>query len=194
MARETEFKYLLRAADYDALRSALGAPLKERTLVNRYFALQEPTERKDWVLRLRLENDARELTLKIGREIGPGLFDSQEFNATVFTEDPTDWEQTTPLQMFRSEISTDAVSVQGESRTVRSVFVAPIEVGRYWELDRCELPDGSVFCELEVEVSADDLELKKAALNEWLLAQGVAPQVSNKTKYRRFLDSVSKRT
>ncbi|HIB63833.1 MAG TPA: CYTH domain-containing protein, partial [Phycisphaerales bacterium] len=77
--QETEFKFLLTESQYRALVKELGPPLRSRRLINRFFVPARPVDRRDWVLRLRLEGEKKELTLKIGREIEPGLFDSTEY-------------------------------------------------------------------------------------------------------------------
>ena len=188
--QETEFKFLLTESQYGVLEKELGAPLRSRSLVNRYFVPAEPVERRDWVLRLRLEDHRKELTLKIGREIQPGLFDSTEYNELVDSEDPDDWEGCRPLRVFREGVSESALRVQGESRTLRHVFAPPVEVGKAWEVDRCELPGGKVFYELEVEVEGrGPFEKQRETLLDWLAGIGIRPEVSQKTKYARFLEA-----
>lgn len=188
--QETEFKFLLSESQYRSLVRELGSPLRSRSLINRYFVPVEPVERCDWVLRLRLEGERKELTLKIGREIEPGLFDSTEYNEAVDSEDPSDWEGRRPLLVFREEISSEPLEVQGESRTQRTVFTPPVKVGTVWEVDRCELPGGKVFCELEVEVDGgESFEEQRRSLLDWLQGVGIEPEVSEKTKYARFLEA-----
>lgn len=188
--QETEFKYLLSLDDYHKVAGALGKPERERRFINRYFTVVGGTERRDWVLRLRVEGERRELTLKIGREVTPGLFDSTEYNELVSSEDPTDWSQAEPFKVLRAEVSTAPVIEQGESRNLRQIYLPPVKVGRVWELDRCELPQGRQFCELEVEVESSDVDSSAKLLNDWLEALGVAARPSEKTKYARFLEAL----
>ena len=191
--QETEFKFLLTESQYRALVKELGPPVRSRSLINRYFVPARPVERRDWVLRLRLEGEKKELTLKIGREIEPGLFDSTEYNASVDSEEPRDWERYRPFQIFRQEISVEPLKVQGESRTLRTVFRPPVAVGEAWEVDRCELPGGKVFCELEIEVDdCQPFKVQREALLDWLRGVGIEPEVSSKTKYARFLEATLK--
>lgn len=191
--RETEFKFLLSDSDYQSVCKALNPPLKEREFLNRYFTVDPPPQRKDWVLRLRVEGDSQELTLKIGREISPGVFDATELNEMVPNQSPSGWESTEPVRKFRDEISRQPLLLQGEAKNRRLVFAAPIKVGQEWELDRCELPGGSVFCELEVELeysNPEDLSKKNQLVLEWLRGHGAEPLPSEKTKYARFLAAV----
>ena len=188
--QETEFKYLLSLDDYLKVAGALGKPEHERCFVNRYFTVVGGTARRDWVLRLRVEGERRELTLKIGREVAPGLFDSLEYNELVPSENPADWSQTEPFKVLRAEVSTAPVTEQGEARNLRQVYQPPVKVGRVWELDRCELPHGRQFCELEVEVKTSDVESSGKLINGWLDALGVSARPSEKTKYARFLASL----
>ncbi|MCA9779454.1 MAG: CYTH domain-containing protein [Candidatus Eremiobacteraeota bacterium] len=188
--KETEFKYLLSAEDYRKVAEALGKPQGERRFINRYFTVEGGTERRDWVLRLRVEGSRRELTLKIGREVSPGVFDSVEHNQLVDSEDPEQWLQTDPLKVLREEVSIAPILVQGESRNLRRLYSPPVKVGRVWELDRCELPNGHEFCELEIEVEALELDASRRLLEGWLGKLEVAAGPSDKTKYGRFLASL----
>ncbi|MFA7478961.1 MAG: CYTH domain-containing protein [Vulcanimicrobiota bacterium] len=188
--RETEFKYLLSATDYQKVLAGLGAPHRERVFVNRYFTVEDAPGRKDWVLRLRVEGSHRELTLKIGREIALGLFDSMEYSELVGSEQPGDWSNSEPIRVFRTEISPAPLRVQGESQTRRLLFSPPLEVGQVWELDSCCLPGGQEFFELEVETQAPGVEEQGRALKAWLESRGVRPRPSEMTKYARFLGSL----
>lgn len=194
MAQETEFKFLLADRDHESLLCLLGEPRRELRLTNRYFTLSEPVQRRDWVLRLRVTNgEAMELTLKIGREVQPGVFDSVEYTQPVTSVDPKDWVSTEPLEVLRREISTSPLRFQGELRNTRREFRAPIAVGEIWEVDSAELPNGETFHELEVEVEANDLESLEAGrsdLERWLVSNGIAFRMSDKTKYNRFLLSL----
>lgn len=188
--QETEFKYLLSLDDYQKVGQALGRPERERRFINRYFTVVGGTDRRDWVLRLRVEGERRELTLKIGREMAPGVFDSVEYNQLVDSEEPADWSETEPVRVLRAEVSTAPIVEQGESRNLRQLYPPPVRVGRVWELDKCELPQGRQFCELEVEVEAADVDSSAKLLMGWLESLGVSPQPSEKTKYARFLASL----
>jgi inorganic triphosphatase YgiF len=191
--RETEFKYSFSSSDYRKLREVLGQPTGERRFVNRYFTVEGGTERKDWVLRLRVEGSKRELTLKIGRELSPGMFDSVEYNQLVENADPETWQDAEPMIVLRREVSQAPIVLQGESRNHRLLFEPPVGVGRVWELDRCELPDGQEFCELEVEVEVETAEAcseLEVTLVGWLSQASVSIAPSQMTKYARFLASI----
>ena len=158
--QETEFKYLLSLDDYQKVGQALGRPERERRFINRYFTVVGGTDRRDWVLRLRVEGE------------------------------PADWSETEPVRVLRAEVSTAPIVEQGESRNLRQLYPPPVRVGRVWELDKCELPQGRQFCELEVEVEAADVDSSAKLLMGWLESLGVSPQPSEKTKYARFLASL----
>lgn len=187
--RETEFKYLLSEQDSQALRRCLGEPLKSREFVNRYYAVRGGSDRRDWVLRLRVEGDNKTLTLKIGREVAPGVFDSQEYSARGVSESPGSWEEYEPLKVLRREISSGALYLQGEMENRREVFLAPCDVGRNWELDLALLPGGVELRELEIEVQGESegLEELRGRLEAWFFEQGLSPSLSETTKYARFL-------
>lgn len=195
--RETEFKYSLDSKSLEKLLSRLGEPVRERRFVNRYYSVEEQIARKDWVLRLRQEDQVGELTLKLGREIKPGVFDSMEYSAQVEAGDVECWEATEPLQVLRREISTSALILQGEAFNHRRVFRAPIDVGQWWEVDSTLLPNGASFHELEVEVSShtpDELGKFSDKLRAWLEESEVGCEASDKTKYARFLQAISSET
>ena len=195
--RETEFKFLLNTESLETLLGHLGEPLRERRFVNRYYTVEEHCGRKDWVLRLRQEEGVGELTLKVGREMEPGVFDSTEFSAAVKVTDLASWEETEPLRVLRREISASALLLQGEAFNHRRVFRAPIEVGARWEVDSTLLPNGVSFHELEVEVdfsTSEDLAKLAEKLRGWLRESGVVYEMSDKTKYARFLQAISSET
>lgn len=188
--RETEFKFLLSSFERDRLRVSLGEPVRVKTFVNRYYTLNS-SGRKDWVLRIREDSSNRVLTLKIGREVAPGVFDSVEYSASVGPEEAS-WESTEPMRVFREQISQDPISLQGEMGNRREVYRAPIDVGALWELDAAKLPNGEQFSELEVEVVAEleGLAELRRRLESWLGSVGINPVPSAKTKYARFLASL----
>lgn len=190
--RETEFKYLLDSSERDRLRAGLGEPISRLEFVNRYYTLTGERQRKDWVLRTRRDAEGTVLTLKIGREVSPGVFDSMEYSAKV-TGDPLSWEGTEPMKMFRQEISGEPVGLQGEMANLREIYRPPVEVGRVWEMDLAVLPNGEQFSELEVEVVAegDRLSALRGVLEDWLKKTGIEPRPSTKTKYARFLEALS---
>lgn len=192
--RETELKYLLEATTHEQLPALLGPALASKSLVNRYFVPDQPSERQDWVLRLRtVEGAGNELTLKMGREVSPGIFDSLEHSCRDVATDPSNWEDLEPLKLFRKEISSRPLICQGESRTQRLVFGAPVEAGTAWELDVCTLPGGQRFAELEIELTpaqSERLEHSRSLVESWFHEQGVRFEVSRKTKYRRFLEAL----
>ena len=192
--RETELKLWLSFESYSRLLEQLGEPLKVREFSNIYYVVDEQLSRRDWVLRLRCESGKRELTLKIGREVSPGVYDSLEYSEIVDTHDTAAWEQFEPLKILRNEISTARVLVQGASKNKRLVFKPPINVGEEWELDQTSLPDGTSFCELEVEIawrSEPELEKAKKELSHWLSKNEIPFRESEMTKYARFLKAVS---
>lgn len=189
--RETEFKYVLEPSQSESLRAALGAPLESRRFSNKYYTLSGERQRKDWVLRVRQDDSRAVLTLKIGREVSPGVFDSMEYTAEV-TDGPESWEDSEPMHVFRREISAEPVHFQGEMQNLRECFRAPVAVGEVWELDSATLPDGTGFSELEIEVKAEleELTLLRATVERWLESCGVPPVAGTLTKYARFLAAV----
>ena len=192
--RETEFKYSLTQADHGSLQQRLGTPHKARDFINRYYTVEGGTDRRDWVLRLRLDAGVKELTLKIGREVSPGVFDSTEYSATVSSESPQAWAQEEPIRVLRRELSVAPIRVQGEVRNKRLVYPAPIAVGEFWELDETLLPGGKTVYELEVEVrdsNADSFAPMRQELEAWLAETVSRVTPSEQTKYSRFLEAVT---
>ena len=198
-ASEDELKYELSERGYHRLlefATPLGEALRFRNL---YFQAAEPVERRDWVLRLREQQDgAWELTLKVGREVAAGMFSSVEYTTDVRSDDPADWVGTEPLEVYFQEISKSLPVFQGMSQNTRSRVVAPVGPVKRWEVDRTVLADGSIFHELEIEwepgvrPSVSEVAAFRIALEQWMEEQGMGPvQPSRKTKYRRFLDSLS---
>ncbi len=194
---ETEFKYQLTEAGYLRLLSQLPQPLKTLIFTNRYFVVDEPIARRDWVLRLRRGMGIpTELTLKIGREVGPGVFSSQEYTAYVDSEVHSAWEATEPMAVLRREISDAQLLVQGQVTNERRVVAAPLEPLREWEVDKTLLPDGSACYELEAEwpnehvPTAEELGDYRRSLESWLVSRGIPVEPSRVTKYRRFLDAL----
>jgi adenylate cyclase class IV len=190
--QETEFKYQLTPTAHLNLTELLGSPRKERRFTNRYYTVAN-NNRRDWVLRLRVEDQSKELTLKIGRVLSSGIYDSVEYSEFVNSAEPTEWNDTEPIRTLNREISEEPVELQGEARNQRLVFDAPLPVGREWEVDRCELPDGEVFYELEVEVHTNalpEISVLREKLEHWLKERGIPIQPSQTTKYRRFLASL----
>ncbi len=193
--RETEIKLLLSQSGAEKLSSILGEPIREKTLVNQYFVAQAAVERRDWVLRLRSEGDKRTLTLKIGREVAPGLFDSIEVSEQVTETEPVHWESTSTLRRFREEISNAPIRLLGETKTLRRVCRAPLAGARFWEIDQTLYPDGTLFWELEIEICSDQGQPSDGSslpemIREWLVQHGIENSPSRKTKYARFLDSL----
>lgn len=197
--KERELKYELSETAHERLLE-LCEPLEEvREFSNLYFEAGEPVERKDWVLRLRREgDDGGELTLKIGRELAPGMFSSTEYTARVSGAEPETWEGTEPYRVFLQEISGRAPRLQGASHNQRHLLKAPIGPVGSWELDRTSLPDDSVFYELEIEwdsgsePSAEEVSAFREELEQWLESNDLGPaRPSRKTKYRRFLDALA---
>lgn len=194
---ETEFKYQLKEADYRRLLSHVSAPLKVLVFTNRYFLADEPIARQDWVLRLRRGDGlSNELTLKIGKEMSPGVFRSLEYSACVEDDDPLAWEVTEPMEVLRREISTAPLLVHGEVINERRVVPAPLEPLGVWEVDKTEFPDGTVCYELEAEwpdgriPTPEELGNYRQSLEAWLVSCDIRVEPSRVTKYRRFLDSL----
>lgn len=195
---ENELKYELTESSYQRLLELaphLGEPLLFRNI---YFKAAEAVERRDWVLRLRTQQDgASELTLKIGREVSPGMFASTEYSCEVSSDRPCDWVSSEPLEVYFREISTALPVLQGEAQNKRSCIAGPLGPVSRWEVDRTVLADGSIFFELEIEWEEDQrpstLEVAefRRDLEFWMDEQGLGPiSPSRKTKYRRFLDSL----
>lgn len=190
--RETEFKFLLSETEHSLIVSGASL-LRESSFVNRYFEVEDSIDRTDWVLRLRMRDDKSILTLKIGREIGPGLFDSQEFSEPVKSLESEHWENTEPMRVLRKEISQKPLRLKGEIKNTRTVIEAPVGVGREWELDRVVFPNDEILHELEIEVvyeSSEQLAHSREEVESWLNSLGIEPRPSLKTKYGRFLESL----
>lgn len=197
--KERELKYELSESAHGRLLE-LCEPLGElREFSNLYFQAEEPVERKDWVFRLRRQGDGEgELTLKIGRELAPGMFSSTEYTARVKGAEPETWEGTEPYRVFLQEISSRPPRLQGASHNRRHLLKAAIGPVESWELDRTTLPDDSVLYELEIEwepdtdPSIEEVSAFREELEQWLESSGLGPaRPSRKTKYRRFLDALA---
>ena len=191
--RETELKFLLREEAFHLLLERLGKPRKCLKFVNQYYSVIPSLERRDWVLRCRKFESKRVLTLKVGREVQPGVFDSTEYSDNVDSGNPSDWENASVMKTFREQISTQPIQLQGAVNNERIVFDTPLGFGQFWELDRTEYPKGSIVHELEVEVpfvSTEELELRSRQIADYLSEAGVKAEPSRRTKYARFLQSL----
>jgi hypothetical protein len=195
---ENELKYELDQAAYERILSLLPAAAPPKEFSNVYFEARGGEGRRDWNLRLRqVAPPGGELTLKVGRETSPGVFCATEYTAQVDSDEPTDWEDTEPMRALRQAVASGPVTRQGEIRNRRCLLTAPFGPVANWELDRAELPGGSAFHELEIEYSAqdspsaEDIARFRRQLEEWLRANNLPVQSSRKTKYRRFLESLS---
>lgn len=203
MARqqENELKYELDEESYHHLLGLLPQVNGVSDFSNAYFQVASETGRRDWVLRLRCfgEQPGGELTLKIGRQLSPGTFRSTEYSVAVLSAEPESWEGTEPLLVFREEISSESLQLQGAARNQRRLVKAPLGPVENWEVDRTVLPDGTLCHELEIEYppdanpSAEELEGFRMQVEEWLFEQDIAPRASTRTKYRRFLESLGLR-
>ncbi len=199
--QENELKYELEEESYHRLLGLLR-PLSEASdFSNIYFQAATETGRRDWVLRLRRfgRELGGELTLKIGRQLSPGAFTSVEYTERVGSADPLQWEGTEPLRVFREEISSGPVLLQGEARNQRRLMAAPVGPVEGWEVDRTELPNGVICHELEIEYppearpTPEELQGFRMLVEEWLFEQDIVPRASDRTKYRRFLESLGLR-
>lgn len=194
--RETELKFLLDQAAFAKLSSALGPAQRTERFTNRYYSIEPPSDRKDWVLRLREYSSRRLLTLKIGREVQPGIFDSTEHTDVVESPNPEDWMDTSVMRVFRKEVSQLPIKIQGTVVNQRSVYATPLGFGNFWELDRTEYPSGEVFWELEVEVpffANEELEQRSKEISAFLESLKIGFQPSRQSKYARFLKTIQER-
>ena len=195
---EQELKYQLSESAYGRILELCQPTDPAVSFSNMYFQAAEPVERADWVLRLRRSEGAGgELTLKLGREVSPGMFRSTEYTAEVQSDEVAAWQGTEPLRVFFEEVSPLLPVFRGASHNIRQVVLAPLGPVARWELDRTSLPDASVFHELEIEWEPDaeptveEVAAFRAELEEWFVSQGFSDITpSRKTKYRRFLDSL----
>lgn len=196
---EQELKFFLSESAYGRILELCQPTSPPLRFSNLYFQSAEPVERADWVLRLRRSegDDGGELTLKVGREVSPGMFRSTEYSAQVDSADVIAWQGTEPLRVFFDEVSPLLPVFRGASHNIRQVVRAPLGPVALWELDRTSLPDASVFHELEIEWQSDaeptveEVAAFRVELEEWFASQGFSEITpSRKTKYRRFLDSL----
>jgi hypothetical protein len=197
--RENEIKYELTEQSYQALLSILPAVGEPKLFTNVYYKAALESGRRDWVLRLRRQDNEEgapgELTLKVGRQTSPGAYSSMEYTAFVNSSDPADWEDTEPLRIFRQEISQAAILAQGQASNQRQVVQAPLGPAPHWEVDSTLLPNGKRAFELEIEFptetapKAEEMAGFQAQVEEWMFDNDVRVTVSTKTKYRRFLEA-----
>jgi hypothetical protein len=158
--------------------------------------LLEPSERvvkaAGMMLRVRQEGGDVVATLKSGARLEGGTLRAREQEAAV---DPDEWTaivsgraavgglRVEPVRAVLLAVGGDAdLRIRGTMRNRRSVHrVAGFTV----ELDRTELPDGSVSFEIEVETEHPDEA--REALVERLEQGGVRWSEQTLTKYERFL-------
>jgi len=200
--RERELKYSIpRVEDWRAIRDAPDWGERGSPEVHRNFYFD--TEGRDLVrngslLRIRVSGAACVLTLKHGREVTPGYFDSAELEAQVAPE------------ALESAVALPASLLDLDMEPIREllrlhgrpalVFLGTLENERVrrrveaggagelvLEVDRMRFPDGSEAHELEIEVGADQAD--PAA--EWILdkarRRGIRLEPERATKLERFL-------
>ena len=191
--RETELKFLVGEEAVEQLKADLGEPSRHLVFLNEYYTILPKSERRDWVLRCRKFESQSVLTLKIGREVQPGVFDSTEYSDTVVSDNIADWEEFSVMKVFREQVSTQAIQLQGAVKNERTVFETPLAFGKYWELDRTQYPQGVTVHELEVEIpygSEEELEGRSREIRDYLAERGIEAKPSRMSKYARFLEAL----
>lgn len=193
--QEVEIKLALRdAASYELARAALGAPSRVVEQVNHYYETSDGGLRAiRGMLRVREGEGAPIVTLKLRPRLQGGLLEAREVEEVL---DPAAWEDVAvgrrgleSLDALPVRVALDALPAgarllrQGTMRNRRSVH--PLSEGLEVELDRTELPDGTVDHEVEVETDTPaDARPRIVAL---LDGCGAHWEDQPETKYQRFL-------
>ena len=190
---EQELKYQIAgAAEFERVLLFLGPPQKLLKQCNYYFSDRPDQPSPDWSLRVRSENEAFELTFKLGKKQTAGYFESTEVECPIdgdlvaeLLEQPV-WSETLwelpPLERLRQEFGVDRLHLLGSLRNER--HYCPQAGGWAAELDITYFPNGQTDYELEVETA--DVATVEAALEG--IRELLTPQ--SKTKFRRFLERV----
>lgn len=198
---EVEVKLALGGeADYERARAALGAAERVIEQVNHYFETADGRLRAARaMLRVREGDGAPVATLKLRARLTSGVMQAREVEAPV---DAATWAavlrgeqglETVDLEPVRLALATigaaERLSPQGTMRNRREVH--PLSGGLVVELDRTELPDGTLDYEVEVE-TADPAAARERIVGI-LDACGAAWSEQTRSKYERFLESVARR-
>jgi uncharacterized protein YjbK len=193
--RERELKFHIGSLDdFLALRDAAdlgtrGQPIRQ---VNRYFDTSDLLLAGQGIMLRAREAEQCYLTLKCGREVSAGTFDSQEFESVI--------SRSCLLAALESPVSLLDLNVPAIGELTRRVGRPPLEVagtlvnerlrrefqGRVLELDRMTFPDESENYELEMET--DDLASARLWLEELLRARGVRFEPQTLTKFEQLLE------
>ena len=188
---EQELKYQIAGpAEFEQVLRFLGPPQKLLNQCNHYFSSRPDRPSPDWSLRVRQQNDAFELTFKLGKKQEAGYFESTEVECPIdseqvaeFLEQPV-WSETLwelpPLERLRKEFRVERLVLLGSLRNQR--HYCPQPGGWAAELDITSFPHGQIDYELEVETS--EIAVVEAALEP--VRELLTPQT--KTKFRRFLE------
>jgi uncharacterized protein YjbK len=198
--RETELKYAIRdRGDFLDLRDA--APWGEReepeSQINDYFdtvALALASRRILLRIRSRGRGKADEpavLTLKYGREVAEGLFDSMEVECTIdgLTREAARSAPESllaldvpPIIELRSLVGKPRLALAGSLSTERTRRRIQ---GLVLEVDRLQFPDGSEAYELEVETCEPEAARRK--VEALAVARGIRLDPLRVTKFERLL-------
>lgn len=201
-ARECELKLrIARQSDFLDLRDGprWGGRAAPERQVNHYFdTLDLELARQRVLLRIRDRDGERcVLTLKCGREVAPGSFDSLELEGEVPSsvlraalQDPMS------ILDLRLPAIDELVRRLGRPQLVLAGTLLNERVRRWiggWtlEVDRVTFPDGSESYELEVE-SEDQGRLRRW-VDEELMAKGLALEPQRRTKFEQLLDWLAAR-
>lgn len=198
---EVEIKLALAGqADYDRVRAALGSAARTVEQINHYFETPDGRLRgAHAMLRVR-EGDGEPIaTLKLRAQLTSGVMQAREVEAPV---EPAVWAavlrgerglesvDVEPVRMALDHVGAGArLLPQGTMRNRRELH--PLGGGFTAELDRTELPDGSV--DFEVEVETPDPATAREHVARILDDCGAAWHEQSQSKYERFLHAVARR-
>lgn len=193
--RECELKFrILSVADFLELRDGprWGARRSPQEQVNHYLDTRDLLlARRRILLRIREEGSWR-LTLKVGREVSPGNFDSLEIEHELSERDASRClerpESLLDLELqaireLRGRVGCPPLVRIG---TLRNERVRRDVDGWVLEVDRMRLPDSSELHELEMETEA--VEAARAWVRREIEGRGIRLEPLRKTKLERLLD------
>jgi uncharacterized protein YjbK len=193
--RECELKFQIpSAADFVELRdgSRWGTPGTPKQQVNHYFDTRELLLAKQRILLRIREEGAWWLTLKVGKEVSPGNFDSLEVEHELpETDAARAFARPETLLDMELEAITELRKRVGrpplvEIGALRNERVRREVDGWVLEIDRMCFPDSSELYELEMETEA--VEAARAWVRREIEARGIRLEPLRQTKLERLLD------
>lgn len=192
---EVELKLRLNEeADYERLRAWLGPPVETVEQVNHYFeAAGDRLRAAGAMLRVREGDGPPTVTLKVRARLAAGVLEAREVEASL---DAGMWEEIRlgergmeTLDVAPVRVAVDLLGSaarfekQGSMRNRRERHALGALV---LELDRTELPDGTLH--FEVEVETDDPAGARLAVEALLRSCGAGWTEQTRSKYQRFLE------